>query len=234
MILIELFLFPQHIASASPENPHGLRRSRRYRYPPLDWWRLEKVVYGTDHTEGQDNEEEEGDKPVALVPPIKAIIRIPQEPVEPLGKKHKKRRAKSVTVDPESAQFPEAGWDKDTEPFGHVLDYITKEEVRRRIAFTTQMSRETPAKKADYSYQKIFSDGDNVAAGHIQLEPGAEKPNKSSKDNSYVRWTPCFVIFQLIDFQMVDLSCCSRCHSRQDPYHEFHDLSRRLFLGPPW
>ena len=178
---------PLHTVSASPENPHGLRRGRRYRYAPLDWWRLEKVVYGADHDEAQDDDEEdERDKPITLVPPIKAIIRVPQEPVEPLGKKHKKRRGKSVTVDPESVPFPEVGWDKDTEPYGHVVDYTTQEEVRRKVAFTTRMSRDVPAKKADYSYQKIFSEGDNVAAGHIQLEPGAEKPNKSSKDNSYV------------------------------------------------
>lgn len=177
----------RYTVTASPENPQGLRRSRRYRYPPLDWWRLEKVVYGADYDEDRDDDKDDSDTAVTLVPPIKAILRVPQDPVEPLGKKHKKRRGKSVTVDPESAPFPEAGWDKDTEAFGHVLDYTTREEVRRRIAFTTRMSRETPAKKADYSYQKIFSEGDNIAAGHIQLEPGAEKPNKSSKDNAYVR-----------------------------------------------
>jgi centromere protein C len=164
----------------------------------LDWWRLEKVVYGAEDDEDQDNDKEgEDNRAVTLVPPIKAIIRVTQDPVVPLGKKHKKRRGKSVTVDPESAPFPEAGWDKDTEAFGSVLDYTTNEEVSRRIAFTAQMSRERPAKKADYSYQKIFSDGDNVAAGHIQLEPGAEKPNKSSKDNAYVRRTPC-VVFSLL------------------------------------
>ena len=180
-----------HTVTASPENPQGLRRSRRYRDPPLEWWRLEKVVYGAEYGDDQDEDRaDEGQKAVTLVPPIKAIIRVPQDPIEPLGKKHKKRRGKSVTVDPESISFPEAGWDKGTEAIGRVLDYTTNQEVKRRIAFTTQMSRETPAKKADYSYQRIFSEGDNMAAGNIQLEPGAEKPNKSSKDNSYVCRTP--------------------------------------------
>jgi centromere protein C len=64
------------------------------------------------------------------------------------------------------------------------------------------MSRETPAKKADYSYQKIFSEGDKIAAGHIQLEPGAEKPNKSSKDNSYVRSTLC--VLRLVGLLIVE------------------------------
>ena len=201
----------------------------------MEWWRLEKVVYGNDYDGGQDDDkEDEGGKPVTLVPPIKAILRVPQEPVEPLGKKHKKRRGKSVTVDPESLPFPEAGWDKDTEAFGHVLDYATNQEVRRRIAFTTRMSREVSAKKADYSYQKIFSEGDNVAAGHIQLEPGAEKPNKSSKDNSYVCSSIRMMFGRSSDRGRTDLSCCSGCYPRQGPHHQFHGLSRRMFLGPPW
>jgi centromere protein C len=200
LIQRDLFLFLLCAVTASPENPQGLRRSRRYRYPPLDWWRLEKVVYGAEYGDDQDDgSEDEGQKAVTLVPPIKAILRVPQDPIEPLGKKHKRRRGKSVTLDPESVPFPEAGWDKDTEAIGHVLDYTTMEEVKRRIAFTTRMSRETPAKKADYSYQRIFSEGDNMAAGHIQLEPGAEKPNKSSKDNSYVRSAPCILgLFSLL------------------------------------
>lgn len=155
-------------------------------------------MYGADCDDDQDDDHGDGGKgAVTLVPPIKAIIRVPQDPVEPLGKKHKRRRGKSVTVDPELVPFPEAGWDQDTEAIGHVLDYPTNEEVRRRIAFTT--SREAPFKKADYSYQKVFSDGNNLAAGHMQLEPGAEKPNKSSKDNSYVRCIPCVLdLFNLL------------------------------------
>ena len=202
----------------------------------MEWWRLEKVVYGNDYTEGQDDDdkEDEGDKPVTLVPPIKAILRVPQEPVEPLGKKHKKRRGKSVTVDQESPPFPEAGWDNDTEAFGHVLDYATNEEVRRRIAFTTRMSREVPAKKADYSYQKIFSEGENLAAGHIQLEPGAEKPNKSSKDNSYVCSSLRMAFGQPTDRERVDIPRFPGRRPRQDPHDQFYGLSRRMFPGPPW
>lgn len=195
---------------------------------------MEKVVYGADHDEDQNNEEEDDDddKPITLVPPIKAVLRIPQDPVEPLGKKHKKRRGKSVTVDPESGVFPEAGWDAETEALGHVVDYDTNEEVRRRIAFTTRMSRETVAKKADYSYQKIFNDGTKVAAGHIQLEPGAEKPNKSSKDNSYVRST--LRVLHFVNRGRVDISRHSGCRPCQGPHYGFHDLSRRVFLGAPW
>ena len=177
---------------------------------------MEKVVYGTDYDGAQgDDKEDEHDKPITLVPPIKAILRVPQEPVEPLGKKHKKRRGKSITVDPESNPFPEAGWDKDTEAYGQVMDYATKEVISRRIAFTARMWQETYAKKADYTYQKIFTEGETLAAGYIQLEPGAEKPNKSSKDNSYVRSTLCVLAFgQFANSGMVDIQCRSGCYPR--------------------
>ena len=67
------------------------------------------------------------------------------------------------------------------EAFGHVTDYATK-KARRRTALTTWVSREIPAKDVDYPHQKIFSERENVAAGHIQLEHGAGKLNKTSKD----------------------------------------------------
>ena len=150
----------------------------------MEWWRLEKVVYGNDNDEGlDDDKEDEGGKPVTLSFPAAVILCVLQGPVGPLGKTHNKRRGKSATVDSEPLPFPEAGRDKDTEVFGRVLDYTTSQEVRRRIAFTTRMSRGVSAKNPNYSYQKIFSERDNVAGGHTQLEPGAGELNKSSKDN---------------------------------------------------
>ena len=63
---------------------------------------------------------------------------IPQEPVEPLGTKRK--RAKSVKRQKSESKAleevvlnPEEGWDDDTEPTGVVIDYVTKEEVSRRV-----------------------------------------------------------------------------------------------------
>ena len=97
------------------------------------------MAYGIDY--GDQGNSEDGEL-VNLVPPIRAVLRVPQGPVEPLGKT---RRGTSATVDPESTPFIEAAWDRDAEAFGHVLDYAIK-EVGRRIAFTIRTSRETPAK----------------------------------------------------------------------------------------
>lgn len=174
----------------SPENPDGLRRSRRYRYKPLEYWRLEKVVYGR-----VDEEDEENHKP-KLVAPIREIVRLPKEEVQPLGgKKSRKRRAKSKSktvgpeVDPESdpedqVYNPEEGWDAGTKPQGHVLDYTTKVDVERRVAYTASMV--VPAGDGPWKFQKIFGDGDFIAAGHLIIPVGSEKPSKGTKDNTYV------------------------------------------------
>lgn len=43
-----------------------------------------------------------------------------------------------------------------------------------------------PAQGYEYFFHKIFGDGDFVAAGHLVIPPGAEKPTKPTKDNTYV------------------------------------------------
>jgi hypothetical protein len=115
-------------STALPE-PEGLRRGKRLRYEPLEWWRQEKVVYGR---------RESG---ITLVPHIKEIRRIPKEVVAPLRKSFKRKRgstaprSKSVTEDIVEGHMvynPEEGWDDDTEQQGIVVDFITKEEVKRR------------------------------------------------------------------------------------------------------
>ena len=93
---------------------------------------------------GQDIEPSKGQP--ALVLSIMTAPRVPWEPLGLLEKKSRKRQRNSITIDPESAPFPEAGWDK---AFGHLMGYSTREEVRQQIVFTTRVSREAPA-KADY------------------------------------------------------------------------------------
>lgn len=68
-----------------------------------------------------------------LVPHIKEILRIPEEPKEPLGKhqpKRKRGRSTSKTVQPSAN--PEEGWDVDTSPISVVLDWKTKDAIDKR------------------------------------------------------------------------------------------------------
>jgi centromere protein C len=115
-----------------------VQRSRRVPYPPLDWWRLEKVEYSRDPDSGGD--------PI-LCPAIKAIIRIPKEPVIPLGNHGKaNKRATSaprgpvekiiekVIEVPVEVSNPEEGWDDETEVDAIVNDFGTNTQVSRRMS----------------------------------------------------------------------------------------------------
>ncbi|KAF7337826.1 CENP-C-C domain-containing protein [Mycena venus] len=194
--------------------PPGVRRSARTPYPPLEWWRNEKVEYG-----GRDPE----DGPI-LVPRIKAIITIPKEPVVPLGKHGRAARKRSrtpaaqdgkagkervkivekiveVPVDSTNAN-PEEGWDDETETQAMVKAYPSNKDVTRRIAFTARMFAPTPAANNEWFFQKIFGDGDFIAAGQIVIPPKGRKPSKPSKDNTFI----FFVIEGAVNLKVCDTS----------------------------
>lgn len=106
-------------------SPDGVRRSKRHRYAPLDWWRNEKVVYGRSNSGN------------SLVPTIREIRRLPQEPPKPLGKNKRKRstapRGKSTAANDDDVVVlnPEEGWDDTTSPELEVLNFETGEpEIR--------------------------------------------------------------------------------------------------------
>ncbi|KAJ7069471.1 Mif2/CENP-C like-domain-containing protein [Mycena amicta] len=177
--------------------PEGVRRSKRMPIPPLEWWRLEKYEYGP-------REENEGSGPL-LVPHIRAIVRVPKEPVVPLGgAKRRRRRASSSTPAPPKGKGkvqivekivevhvdtanPEEGWDDETDTQALVNGYPNGgEQVMRRIAFTAKMFNPTTAGNNQWQYQRIFGDGDFIAAGQIVIPPNGRKPAKPSKDNTFI------------------------------------------------
>ncbi|TCD64256.1 hypothetical protein EIP91_004325 [Steccherinum ochraceum] len=169
------------IQDNNQEHPNGVRRGTRTRYAPLDWWRLEKVVYGR---------RESGP---CLVPNIKEIHRVPKEEVVPLGSKRRKRmksRGKSATrsVEPEEIvpYNPEEGWDDDTPDRGMVIDYETELEQDKRVAFTAKMLELKPAANHEFLFQKVFGDGNFIAAGQLTIPPKKQKPTKGTKDNTFV------------------------------------------------
>ncbi|KAG6336925.1 hypothetical protein ID866_2163 [Astraeus odoratus] len=161
--------------------PEGVRRGRRHRYRPLEWWRQEKVVYGR---------RESG---LTLVPHIKEIVRIPKEPPQPLGKVGKRKRGGSARAKSKTRQTetpapinPEEGWDDNTPSEGIVLDFLTQETVKRRVVQTAKMFQPKSAANSSWFFQKIFGEGDFIAAGEMLIPPDGKKPSKSSKDNAYV------------------------------------------------
>lgn len=164
----------------SPENTSGLRRGKRLRYEPLEWWRCEKVVYGR---------RDPGKK--TYVPTIKEIVRIPKDAPKPLGVAgHKTKRATShrrkTTEEPATVDNPEEGWDEKTPTNGVVIDWFTGSEVSRRLAFPGRLVNHRPAANNDFYFTKVFGDGEYIAAGQLRIPPKMNKPSKMTKDNTYV------------------------------------------------
>lgn len=189
-------VFNIHLTIAEPPR-NGVRRSKRERYKPLEWWRGEKVVYGRTQSSG----------PI-LVPTIKEIIRIPAQ--KPLPLSHKRRgysRARSKTADEKlttAVHNPEEGWDDATDPFGEVYDLDKQALVVRRmcpalyfpvcakvrfsgLAWTTNRLSLVKAANSDWLFEKVFGDSDFVAAGQLLIPPECRKPTKATKDNTYVK-----------------------------------------------
>lgn len=52
------------------------------------------------------------------------------------------------------------------------------------------MVQPVPVAKGAYRFEKIFSDGDYMAGGILEIPVGSKKPIKPAKDNSYVRPSP--------------------------------------------
>ncbi|KAK0463561.1 Mif2/CENP-C like-domain-containing protein [Desarmillaria tabescens] len=140
--------------------PEGVRRSQRRPCKPLQWWRLEKRVYGRV-TEGR-----------ILVPEVKEIRRLAPEPVEPLGAKKRKRSTRSKSKAP--AEYadpnPEKGWDDETNTHCEVLGYPDGQPRMRRIACTARMVHVQQAANSNWFFEKIF----------------VAKQSKRSKDNTYI------------------------------------------------
>ncbi|KAJ7693573.1 Mif2/CENP-C like-domain-containing protein [Mycena rosella] len=166
----------------------GARRSKRVAYPPLEFWRGEKVVFAP-REEGRPRQ----------VPYIKEIVRIPKEdpPLRRATSKRKRSQTRAastpqvvereVIVEVPVAMDPEEGWDDETNPEAVVVDFRTNEPVKRRVAFTAKMFSPIAAKgRASWFFEKIFGDGDFMAAGLLLIPAKGRKPLKSTKDNTYI------------------------------------------------
>jgi len=181
------------------ENPEGLRRGKRHRIAPLDWWRGERALYGKP-------DEPTGDALTGVVAPVlKQVIRVPRAPGEGTFSGMRRFRAKpagyaqpgrppgsrnyvprlSPVEEDEDDEAEAAAWEADTDPYGRVMDADTNTEVTMRIACTAAGIRPRPAFNQAFSYEKIFGISDFMAAGVLVIPEGGEKPAKPSKDNNY-------------------------------------------------
>lgn len=66
-----------------------------------------------------------------------------------------------------------------------------------------------PAANNDWSFQKVFGDGDFIAAGQLIIPPHGRKPSKGTKDNTYVSaisasFKPCSDILSMQIFYVIE------------------------------
>ncbi|KAK0196519.1 Mif2/CENP-C like-domain-containing protein [Armillaria mellea] len=145
-------------------SPEGVRRSKRMPCKPLQWWRLEKRVYGRI-TEGR-----------ILVPEVKEIRRRERDQPE--------ARVKHLRSIPILTQR-KAGTDE-TNTHCEVLGYPDGQPRMRRIACTARMVNVQQAANSNWFFEKIFGDGNFMAAGQMLIPPRSRKQSKRSKDNTYI------------------------------------------------
>ncbi|KAL4399690.1 mitotic fidelity of chromosome transmission-related protein [Malassezia pachydermatis] len=202
------------------DNPTGLRRGKRHRIAPLQWWRGERALYGRP----DEREDDEVAASGLVAPVLKQVIRVPRAPGEgtfsgmrrfrakpsaymqqmgrerpegmrlsPVAESDEDENMDDTASDVDRSMYipPETGWDADTDPYGRVMDVDQNMEVTMRIACTSDGIRPRPAFNQKFSYEKIFGVGDFMAAGVLVIPRGGEKPTKPSKDNNYT-----FVVLQ--------------------------------------
>ncbi|OCF73564.1 hypothetical protein I204_05407 [Kwoniella mangroviensis CBS 8886] len=162
------------------------RRSSRTHFKPLDWWRGEKFEYRRGPG----------------LPVIAEVITIPEETPQPFSARHKKttKRADSTTrstkkrlrsrhdsgSEQEVEEEEEVGWDDETEPTGLVKTFPEGMESHRKIACPKALLNPEHKANQNFSYQKVFGEGDFMAAGVVMIPVGKSKTTKPSKDNAYV------------------------------------------------
>ena len=55
------------------------------------------------------------------------------------------------------------------------------------LACTSKMVQHRVVENSNWSFQKVFGDGEFIAAGQVVIPPGERKQRKGTKDNTYVR-----------------------------------------------
>ena len=80
-----------------------------------------------------------------------------------------------------------------------------------------------PTKNHGYKFQRIFTDGDFMAAGILVIPANESKPLKPARDNTYVRTRP-FILISTYDHADLHQHCLS-IFSLPKPGHPMHHRS---------
>ena len=58
------------------------------------------------------------------------------------------------------------------------------------IAMPERLLKFNAVSDSDWKFERIFGDDQFIAAGELLIPPGARKPSKNTKDNTYVTCPP--------------------------------------------
>ncbi|KAG8889719.1 hypothetical protein FRB98_003011 [Tulasnella sp. 332] len=153
-------------------------------------------VEGQSQPINDDVDDDSG--PEAFNPPDDDVMQVDQEPEPILPRKlDAKNRGKSRLEPEPEERVPVRKADTKGRRKPSVPEPIPEEDEEGMVEDASEagggaiaqtaamMSPKTPA-DANYSFQKVFMDGEFIAGGILNMPVGGKKPNKGARDNTYI------------------------------------------------
>ncbi|CAG8445561.1 7555_t:CDS:10 [Diversispora eburnea] len=140
----------------------GLRRSKRQRVKPLEFWRNERLVYRPHKTE---------------------VVRIPNEDADTEPKKRKRNESKNNTKRSTLRNKEESDdtiTNNKAKYEGEVNVWGTNDKISTQLVYESNMIKPSPIENNEYKHAKTFGEGDFFTSGFIAIPKGCEKPIKNS------------------------------------------------------
>ncbi|KAJ3273732.1 hypothetical protein HDV01_004011 [Terramyces sp. JEL0728] len=161
------------------ESDDGLRKSKRTKVPPLAFWRNEKVIYGR---------RDSGIGPV--VTSIQEVLRVPSDDESIPVRRTKTKNRIRVKKEYEESEIAPEPVPSEIEVMNYVnkqFEFQSNNDLTKEIAVTPNMlETHKSIGSGDYRFQKVFSEGDFIASGVLEISKGAEKPNKNSHASAMI------------------------------------------------
>lgn len=149
------------------EDDDGTRKSKRARIAPLAFWKNEKAGYTRR------------DSGISLQHIIRVFDDQGANRARPKHQSSSKAEG-AVSVKPKYRAKQEYRAEQPPTEI-KVINYATKQEEYQKIAMTPEMvDANRTVSSGDYSFQKVFSEGEFIASGVLELPHGSTKPSKNS------------------------------------------------------
>lgn len=154
------------------EDDDGTRRSKRRRIKPLEWWRNEKQVYVRKAINAPTGK--------TFVTTVKEVVYAPPpSPPTTLGR----RQPHHPTL---QSKLKKHNLSEKPNPDVPVINYTDGTEKMTRVTVTPDYLDPKLVKGQGFYFQKLFSEGEFLNSGVIELPKDGKKENRSSHDNAFI------------------------------------------------